>query len=198
MTLAVAPGVSPKPAKRSGNVRGNSKDPNRGKWCTPEWLAKAVGPFDLDPFSNPHSHIVSEFACMLEDGGDGFGAGVAGSFRVGKEETRSATERTSVWLQPPYELGFVSRAFEHYRHTRWVALLRFDPRPKWFDPIFDSSELVCVIRSDPNGDPFGFEPPPGVAESSNTFPHALYYRCAEDVTSEVLRWCIAWRKRVKR
>jgi hypothetical protein len=104
-----------------------------------------------------------------------------------------ATEMAHVWLQPDYR--FVLRAFNHYRHTRWIALLRFDPRPEWFDEIYEGAELVAVIRHDPEGRPFGFEPPPGVTASTNTFPHALYARHAEDVPRAALRYCAAWRKK---
>lgn len=178
----------------AGNVRGGSTDPARGGYCTPKWLADAVGEFDLDPFSNPRSHIAATHACWLERGDDGFGDQPPGSFRTcGK--TQTARDSWKVWLQPPYERGFVARAFEHYVHTAWVALLRFDPRTAWFDAVYEAAELVAVIRSDPRGKPFGFEAPPGVKLSSLTFPHALYFRNAEDATPAALRHCAAWRKR---
>jgi hypothetical protein len=176
------------------NVRGKSGDPNRGNWCTPKWLAKYVGPWDLDPFSNPRSHIVARDACMLEDGGDGFGDhSTPGSYRCAGSPERVAQASARVWIQPPYSI--VQLVLNHYRHTRWCALLRFDPRPKWFDDVYEAAELVCVIRNDPDGKPFNFEPPPGVTASSNMFPHALFYRRADDVTDAALRHTIAWRKR---
>lgn len=171
----------------SGNVRGNSRDPNRGTWCTPKAIADAVGPFDLDPFSNPRSHIVTSACSELEDGGDGFGDGTLGSYRSAAVYGH-ASASTRVWFQPPYSI--VLRAFNHYRHTRWTALLRFDPRPEWWHEIYAASELVCVLHVE-------FEPPPGVPKPpGNTFPHALYYRHAEDVTPAVLRMAAAaWRKK---
>lgn len=176
------------------NVRGNSRDPLRGSYCTPKWLADVMGPFDLDPFSNPRSHIRAERACMLEDGGDGFGDGTPGSFRSGAHgELQRTTADSCVWLQPDYQVAL--RALGHYACTRWVALLRFDPRTRWFDLVYGAAELVAVIRHDPDGRPFGFEAPPGIETSSNTFPHALYARCAEDIPDEALRFCCAWRKR---
>jgi hypothetical protein len=181
----------------SRNVRGGSRDPLRAGWCTPKWLAEAVGPFDLDPFSNPRSHVVAAYACSLENGDDGFGDGSPGSFFLDAPSEAMplyASAATRVWLQPPYERGFVARTISHYASTRWVALLRFDPRTTWFDTVYAMSELVAVIRRDPNGRPFGFEPPPGVVASTNTFPHALFYRHASDVTNAVLRHACAWRK----
>lgn len=175
------------------NVRGNSRDPARGAYRTPKWLADLLGPYDLDPFSNPLSHIHATESCTLELGGDGFGDNTPGSYRTRNgARLKHATDATKLWFQPDYQ--FVLRGFNHYRHTRWTALLRFDPRPEWFDAVYDASELVAVLRHDPDGKPFGFEPPPGITASSNTFPHALFFKHATDAPSEVLRFCIAWRK----
>lgn len=190
------------------NVRGGSGDPERGSYVTPEWLARRLPRFDLDPFSNPRSHIVADRACMLERGDDGFGDGRVGSFMLNHKRpgggTFYASENTRVWLQPPYEKGFVARAFQHYAHTRWVALLRFDPRPPWFDMVYDAAELVAIIRSDPDGKPFNFDAPPEIRrigrsgkqlkQAGNSFPHAIYARHAEDVPDAVLEHCCAFTK----
>lgn len=199
------------------NVRGGSGDPARGAWVTAKNVADAVGPWDLDPFSNPRSHIVAVRSCQLERGDDGFGTrdtrfaqpgsyfiadsdgpdfhehpeahwrdvpaiGMRGRFHV-------ATAATRVWGQPPYSI--VLRALRHYLHTQWCFLLRFDPRPEWFDLVYDASELVCVLRH------CEFEPPPNLPKKNggNSFPHALYYRRADDVTPEILAMSIAWRKK---
>jgi hypothetical protein len=39
--------------------------------CTPEWLAKLIGRVDLDPCSNPRSHIDAAWSYSLEKGLDG-------------------------------------------------------------------------------------------------------------------------------
>lgn len=183
-----------KAAKRKkANVFGASgkKEKDRGTWCTPKNWAEAVGPWDLDPFSNPRSHIVSLLRCMLEDGGDGFGGRLAkGSYRTGGNfsEYGEANASTRVWVQPPYSI--VSDAIEHYAHTRFCFLLRFDTRTKWFKRLYALSGLVCVARK------MEFEPPPGVKKSANPFPHALFYRNPEDATAAVLRKsAAAWRTR---
>jgi hypothetical protein len=170
---------------------GNTRDPNRGAWCTPKWIADLVGPWRLDPFSNPRSHIDAERACMLERGDDGLGDGkTPGSHFVRAEEAVAIADETwRVWIQPDYQV--VLRAFAHYRHTRWCALLRFDPSTEWFEEIYEASSLIAV----PRGRRVNFEPPPGVRASSNAYPHALYYRNAEDATPSVLRACVAWRKK---
>lgn len=173
----------------SANVNGGSGELARGAYCTPEWLAEAVGPFYLDPFSNPRSHIVAARRCMLEDGGNGLlDPAVPGSYSAPPSFGR-ADAATRVWIQPPYEI--VDEAIAHYGHTRFVALLRFDPSTRWFSRLYKLTSLVCV----PRGRRIQFEPPPGVVASSNPYPHALYYARAEDATPRILRACIAWRTR---
>lgn len=183
--------ATPVERRAAAAVRGGSDDPERGTWCTNPKLAKALGRFHVDPFSNPDSYIEADAACMLERGDDGFGKervkrlGEGWFFRSQFGYSRTYAD-TKVFIQPPYKRGFPMRAFRHYAHTRWVCLLRFDPRPEWFDLVLDACELYAVIR-DPEAR--NFEPPPGVTAPGSTFPHALYYRHAEDVTDDVLELC---------
>lgn len=197
----------------TANLFGGSGDPNRGTWRTPKWLAKAVGVWDLDPFANPVQHVSATTACMLERGENGLELGdilekrnapgthrvaklgAAGGARVPGELARApgvriADESTRVWIQPPYEI--VDDVITHYGHTRFCALLRFDTRTAWFDTLYrlvrTRRGLICATRGS-----FNFEPPPGVAPSSNIFPHALFYADARDATQAVLRRCFAWR-----
>jgi hypothetical protein len=172
------------------NVRGGSRDPNRGKWCTEKKIADAVGPFDLDPFSNPRSHIVATHACMLERDEDGMvdrsrpGSYLLRDPNLGLVQLTAGPEDRA-WIQPPYNI--VEEALDHYGNTRFAALLRFDPRPAWFRTLWRLTRLVCVLRK------VAFEPPPGVKASTNTFPHAIYYSRVEDATPAILRMCISWR-----
>lgn len=172
---------------KAKNKHGGSGETARGEWCTPKNWADAVGPFDVDVFSNRRSHIQAPRHCMLERGdnalvpdkleGTYFIAGL-GEFHAGK--------RTRVWVQPPYEL--VTEALDYYGHTRFCFLLRFDPRTKWFHRLYRMAALICVPRK------IEFEPPPGISASANIFPHALYYANSDDVTPEVLRKsAAAWR-----
>lgn len=165
--------------KRKVNVRGRSGDDNRGTWCTPAWLCELLGKFDLDPCSNPRSHVRATAHLALEDGDDGLAAAsrVAPGLRV--------------FVNPPYESGAVMRWIEAYRHTRFCFLLRFDPSTDWFVELYRSTSLVCI----PRRRRINFEPPPGVQASSQTFPHALFYAHAEDAPQALLRTCIAWRPR---
>lgn len=166
-------------------------DEQRGAWCTPKKYADAVGPFRLDPFSNPRSHIRSEFSCQLERGDDGFGVGDpdrrAGSFFVNGDGYHRAWPSWRVWIQPDYE--YVIEAIQHYKHTRFTALLRLDPSTEWFDELHAASELILI----PRGDRIEFDPPPGVKASSNPFPHGLFYAHAEDATPAIRELCFEWR-----
>lgn len=181
------------------NVKGGSGEEDRGTWCTSKEWAAAVGPWELDPFSNPRSHIASVTRCMLEDGGDAFGGGPPGGARPGlylagnahgaQPTSGVADELTRVWIQPPYEL--VAEAIAHYGHTRFCALLRWSPDVKaWFPQLWERTAVVCH----PWCERMEFEPPPGVPSSGDMpYPHALYYAHEADVTDEVRARCIVWR-----
>lgn len=177
------------------NVSGGSGDSERATWRTSKLWAERVGPWDLDPFSNPRSVILSVARCMLEDGGDGFGGGEPG-VEPGRYLTGSghgqqpiggvAGASTRVWLQPPYTNGFVERVVSHYGHTRFCALLRLDPSTEWFAALWERTKLLAI----PIGTREMFEPPPGVKASSNPQPHAFYYSDARDVTPAIAETCI--------
>lgn len=181
------------------NVKGGSGDDDRGTWCTSAEWARAVGPWELDPFSNPRSHIESAVRCMLEDGGDAFGGELGPDKAPGRYLTGNAhgatpsyglaDELTRVWIQPPYEL--VAAAIAHYGHTRFCALLRWSPDVKaWFPELWRRTAVVCH----PWCERMEFEPPPGLDKSGDMpFPHALYYAHEADVTDEVRARCIVWR-----
>lgn len=172
------------------NVAGGSGEPDRGTWCTPKALAVAVGAWDLDPFSNPRSHVAAAHRCQLENSGDGFGDGSgAGSFRVSNRPAEYAGPEMRVWLQPPYERRFMLDVVDHYKHTRFCALLRWSPDTEWFARLWPHVRLIAFLR----GERMEFEPPPGLEASSNPYPHALYYADERDVTDEVRAMCIVWR-----
>lgn len=209
-----------RPAHSSApSVRGASGDPVRGSYCTPRYVADALPAVDLDPFSNPRSHIRARVSLALERGEDGYGSGEPGTHWThatsgcallsvrqleGSDSRapylRRAGANDGTWLQPDYT--DVLRAVRHYLHTRFVALLRFDPRPEWADLIGGASEWIGVLSNSSGRSSFEFEAPPGVVASSNTFPHALYARRYEDVTPQMRALCSYpdgtarhWRKR---
>lgn len=175
--------------KKPANVYGGSGDDERGTWCTPKWLAEKLGPFDLDPCSNPRSHIQATETRMLERGQDGL-LHVTSDCPATRALKRPF-DHLRVFINPPYANGQVIRWLQAYEHTRFCFLLRFDPSTDWFIELYRRTGLVCV----PRGRRVNFEPPPGVTGSSNTIPHALFYKYAADATKEILRACIAWRPR---
>lgn len=176
---------------KPANVHGGSGDAARGTYCTPLKYAMAVGAWDLDPFSNPRSHLIAEHRCMLEDGGNGL-ADLAqpGSFIMGGGKAIShilAGPATRVFLQPPYEI--VDQAIAHYGHTRFCALLRFAPDTEWFAAMWPR---VAVIAT-PFGERLPFEID-GIEADGAPFPHAFYYSDERDVTDEIRRLCIMLRR----
>lgn len=196
-----------KPANVNGN--GGSGDPLRGTYCTPAKWAAAVGPWDFDPFSNPRSHIVATTSCQLERGDNGLlDPGYPGAYLIAGTGDRTepfditsdaailaavnrgrhrATESTRVWIQPPYEI--VEQAITHYGHTRFCALLRFDPSTDWFAMLWPLTAVIAV----PLDERLEFEAPPGIETSANPYPHAFYYADERDVTPAIRELCIVLR-----
>lgn len=189
----------------------------RGAWSTPTKYAKAVGPHDVDPFTNPRSTIVATRTCMLERGDDGFGLdrrSTIGTYYINPAHCELCNG--SGWVVQSYGLEgvveiscpdcgyhtanehtrvwiqpdyeFVLEAIAHYGHTRFTALLRLDTSTEWFDQLWSICEVVMV----PHGDRIEFVPPPGVKASSNPFPHGVYYRHANDVTFAIRELCYPW------
>lgn len=140
---------------------------SRDSWCTPQWLAEALGGFDLDPCSNEHSHIWADRKGGLVYGLDGL------------RFNPPSTER--VFINPPYSRGQVARWVAHYKHTDFCFLLRWDPSTAWFRELMDVTNYVWFASRRIN-----FEPPPGIASSSNPFPHALYFRSRPPTSLEGL------------
>lgn len=169
---------------RPANVSGGSGETDRGSWCTSKLWAERVGSWDLDPFSNPRSHIVSERRCMLEDGGNGLlDLAVPGSYSAPPKFGR-ADETTRVWIQPPYSI--LERVIEHYGHTRFCALLRLDSSTEWFAALWERTKVIALAK----GTREFFEPPPNTPSSTNPQPHALYYSDPRDITPAIAESCI--------
>lgn len=148
---------------------------DRDTWCTPQWLAEAVGPFDVDPCTNERSHVRATKKLQIERGEDG----------LAMAQFIPATKR--VWCNPPYSRGQVIQWVTAYKHTRFVFLLRLDSSTKWFRELFASCELILLSRKRVN-----FEPPPGVQGQDVRFPHALFFARAEDATPEIRALCFEW------
>lgn len=172
---------------KPANVSGGSGETDRGAWCTLRKWTERVGHFDVDPFSNPRSTVLSTVRCMLEDGGNGLAdIELPGSWISGGETPASgvADANTKLWGQPPYSI--VEEAVKHYRHTRFCFLLRLDPSTDWFELLWERTQVLAI----PLGDREMFDPPPGIAASSNPQPHAFYYAHASDITPAIAESCI--------
>ncbi|MGE5801582.1 MAG: hypothetical protein ACM358_04955 [Gemmatimonadota bacterium] len=177
------PSVSGTPA----NVHGGSGEVKRGTYCTPKKYAEAVGPWDLDPFSNPRSHIVATHRCMLEDGGDGLLDAEPGLFRAGGDALPRVAESTwRVFIQPDYQ--FVEEAIAHYKHTRFCALLRFAPDTGWFAAMWPHVRVLAIPT-----ERIPFEAPDGIEADGAPYPHAFYYADERDVTDAIRALCIVLR-----
>lgn len=135
---------------------GSGEKEGRDGACTPKWLADLIGRVDVDPCSNPRSHVGAEHTVSLP--GDGCMPSLAGPDDV-------------VFVNPPYARGQVLRWVMAHRHTRFIFLLRWDPSTKWFAELYPHCTHVWFPRKRVN-----FEPPPGVKFSANPYPHALYMR----------------------
>lgn len=130
----------------------NGRSPT-DSWCTPKWLADALGPFDLDPCSNERSHIHATRRIQLPE--DGLATPWDGS----------------VFCNPPYSapLPWCERLAGY--DLPWVALVKLDTSTAWWRVLMASGAQWAPFR-----ERLRFEPPAGVAASSNNFCSALVWR----------------------
>ncbi len=122
------------------------------EWCTPKWLAEALGPFDIDPCSNASSHIVSLAKNGLCWGGDG----LADSWR-----------NESVFCNPPYSdvLPWARKLAAH--QGPWCALVKLDPSTRWWAALMEACPTVAPFRKR-----LKFE---GAQSMTANFPSVLVY-----------------------
>lgn len=168
-------------------IGGSGSDEGRDSACTPKWLADLIGRVDLDPCSNPRSHINAAQALSLERGDNGL-VDVPGSqsdwspgcyymATLTSGRLARAKHYTRTFINPPYARGQVIRWVRHWRHTNFIFLLRWDPRTKWFRELLPHCTHVWFpLEVEGHPGRIEFEPPPGVKFSSNPLPHALYLR----------------------
>jgi hypothetical protein len=142
------------------NPVGGSGDPVRDGACTPKWLADLLPEYDVDPCSNPRSHIRAHRKYMLETGGDGLGEDCGAYYE----------DSLTVFCNPPYSRGQVIRWVHAWYCADFTFLLRWDPSTMWFSDLWSRCWGAWFPSKRMN-----FEPPPGVTFSSNPFPHAVYF-----------------------
>jgi len=99
-------------------------------WNTPQWLADAVGRFDLDVCGNATSNINAALRYGLDIGRDGLIEPWIGT----------------VYCNGPYSdpLPWCKRLRDH--HGPWVALWKLDPTTKWWSVLMEASPTVAPFR----------------------------------------------------
>lgn len=104
-------------------------------WCTPKHLAECLGPFDLDPCSNPHSHIASSRTYSIEQDMDGLQLDWFGH----------------VFVNPPYSdvTPWIHKArYENeVRKVTVLFLLKLDPSTEWFRILIEAGGWFYPFRS---------------------------------------------------
>jgi hypothetical protein len=149
-------------------------EPDRDEWVTPRKLAHMIGSWDLDPCSNPWSHILATRRFSLRHG------------QCGIALSRFVPVSWRVFVNPPFSHGQVIRFVRAYRHTRFCFLVRHDPSTDWWAELWPHVGMMATPM-----ERVAFEPPPGVEEApgGSPFPHVLLYARAEDATEAVRRSC---------
>lgn len=99
-------------------------------WCTPRWLTDALGPFDLDPCSNPQSSVQAHTTYSLERGQNGLVLPWSGS----------------VFCNPPYSdvMPWAARLSIH--DGPWVALVKLDPTTRWWAQLMRANPIWAPFR----------------------------------------------------
>lgn len=160
--------------EQAAEIAKSILEPDRDTWCTPLKLARALGWWDLDPCSNPRSHILARKTFSLEAKQNGLAL------------AKFISQLTRVFCNPPYSHGNVIKWVRAYRHTRFCFLVRHDPSTDWWGELWPYvGAMATPIER------VAFEPPPGAEEGAggSPFPHVLLYANAEDITEEIRRAC---------
>ncbi len=105
------------------------------EWCTPKWLCDLLGPFDLDPCSNPRSHVDALETCW-------FGSTIP-SHRDGLTFDWGTR---STWVNPPYS-NVGPWAVKLAAHQGpWCALLKNDSTTRWYAALMSANPIVAPFR----------------------------------------------------
>lgn len=130
------------------------EDPTSDAWTTPLWVAELVGRWDLDPASNPRSHIRARRSYQLERGEDGL----------------RLPWRGSIYCNPPYSepLPWCERLARH--EAPWCALVKLDTSTRWWAVLLLSGASWAPFRRRLR---FGL---PGRRDAAPPFCSALIWR----------------------
>jgi hypothetical protein len=126
--------------------------------CTPRDLALELGWFDLDPCSNPRSHILARETYSLENGQDGLALPWIGS----------------VWCNGRYSepLPWCQRLRRH--DGPWCALWKLDTTTRWFAELLSPGPRGTVATWAPFRSRLRFDRPGNVAHAD--FASVLVWR----------------------
>lgn len=135
----------------------NITDFGSDDWCTPKWLADALGDFDLDPCANDRSHIRSVEACS-STGEDDYDA---------RDGLTYPWRRVSVFVNCPYS-NVMPWAVKLTAHGGpWCALVKLDPTTRWWATLMVETPTVAPFRKR-----LKFE---GANATTANFPSVLVY-----------------------
>lgn len=159
-------------------------DADRDSWCTPWWIADALGPVRLDPCSNERSHIIAWERWYLDRGQD--------ALKLARGVPKDPGGL--IYVNPPYSRGLVMKFVRAFADKRSCFLLRFDTSTTWFNEMYARTELLLIPRIRVN-----FEPPPGTSltgNHNNPYPHALMFTRARDANEELRSLCFEMRTKL--
>lgn len=89
-----------------------------------------------------------------------------------------------IYINPPYSRGMVAQFVEAFCRSRFIFCVRADTSTDWWAALWP----YVTLEARPNTRDL-FEPPPGVEESSNPYPHSFLYARAEDCTAAMRAHC---------
>ncbi len=103
-------------------------------WCTPKWLADALGPFDCDPCSSERSHIDARRTYAL-DHVDPY-----------RRDGLAIPWMGSIWVNPPYSnVGpWAQKLADH--DGPWCTLVKLDPTTKWWATLMAACPTIAPFR----------------------------------------------------
>jgi hypothetical protein len=111
------------------------------EWCTPKFLAEALGPFDVDPCSNVNSHI------RITDRGYAFRLDHPDpELRDGLAKDWNDFGSYSFFVNFPYSkpLPWCEKLRDH--RGPWCVLAKLDPTTKWWAALMEVTPTVAPFR----------------------------------------------------
>lgn len=149
-------------------------DVDRDTWCTGRVWTRRLGRVWLDPCSNDRSTVDAERTWRLDRGQN--------ALVLARYLPRHPPG--PVYINPPYSRGMVAQFVEAFARTRFVFLVRADVSTEWWSALWPFVALECRPDSRKL-----FDPPPGVIDTGNVFPHSFLFARADDARPELRAHC---------